>query len=469
MDENIYDLADKAIKYCVKLGVDFTDFRFQNKRTNIIRLKDANIEEVNSGQISGFSVRVLHNGFFGFASSNNISDILSVAENAVKIAKSIRCRGNVEDKSVLSESKVIKDTLTTKVNIYPDDVDIKEKIDIIKTANSSAKEVSPFVRTVKSIYSDQSSKNIYINSEGTSITNNGVSVNYVVVPIVKKENNIQQSYGKILSLGGFDKLILKDPVSVAIKTTKIALSLLDAELPPSGNMTVILHPNITGLFAHEAVGHASEADTVLSNASVLKGFLGKKIASDFVSVIDNGSLKNKNGYYSYDDEGVKSQKTEIIKNGVLNSYLHTRQTASKFGCKSTGNARAQSFAYRPIPRMSNTYFDKGDYSLDDMLSTVKDGLYLQGFTGGQVSPSTGDFTFGIERGFIIKNGQKTKMIRDCSLSGNILEVLKNIDAVGNDCSVDMGGMCGKDGQSVPVDNGGPHLRIKSMLVGGRGD
>ena len=227
-------------------------------------------------------------------------------------------------------------------------------------------------------------------------------------------------------------------------------------------MPVILDPELAGVFAHEAVGHASEADLVLEGGSVLENKIGEQIASPLVSVIDDPTL-HEYGYYPFDAEGVQSTKTTIIKDGMMESYLHSRETAARLG-GIPGHSRAQGYSM-PIVRMSNTYIDNGNSKFEEMLEDIGNGMYLIGSRGGQVNTGEGVFQFNAEKGYLIENGELTTLLRDVSLSGNTLEILKNVNMVGNDLTMHSG-RCGKNGQLAPVTDGSPHISITKALVGG---
>ncbi|MEE8357896.1 MAG: TldD/PmbA family protein, partial [Candidatus Hydrothermarchaeales archaeon] len=235
---------------------------------------------------------------------------------------------------------------------------------------------------------------------------------------------------------------------------------------PSGAFDLVLDPNLTGVFIHEALGHAVEADLILQDESILKGKLGEEIASDLVTVYDDPTLEGSFGFYSYDSEGVKGEKTTLIEDGVLKSYLHSRETSSRLGQRNTGNARAQSFGNQPIVRMSNTYVKPGDHDIEELFEGIKHGIYLKGSKGGEVDTARGVFQFSAEEGFLIEEGEITKPIKDVALSGETLEILRRISALGNDFDLSIG-FCGKAGQAVPVGDGGPHIRTFAT-VGGTG-
>jgi len=263
---------------------------------------------------------------------------------------------------------------------------------------------------------------------------------------------------------GFELFKMHDAFELAQKAANTAKELLSAKTPKAGTYPVILDQELAGVFIHEAVGHAVEADHVLEGNSILSEKIGEQIASPLITVYDDPSL-HEYGYYPFDDEGAQSKRTTLIQKGVLKSFIHSRETAGKLGGESR-NSRAQGYS-RPVIRMSNTFIAPGDMKFDEMISELKDGIYLKGSRGGQVNPGEGVFQFNAERGFIVKNGEFTTSLRDVSLSGNTLEILNNVSAVGNDLELNSG-RCGKAGQLVPVSDGAPHVLVNRAMVGGSG-
>jgi TldD protein len=223
---------------------------------------------------------------------------------------------------------------------------------------------------------------------------------------------------------------------------------------------------LTGLFMHEALGHAAEADHVLYGETILKDKLGEEIAYNGLTVADDPTIESSHGFYRYDDEGVRSNRTEVIKNGVLVSYLHSRETAGRLGASPTANARAADYSDTPLVRMSNTVIEEGDWRFEEMLEDIPFGIYAKGMRGGQVDTIKGEFQFSAEEAFLIENGRLSTRLKNVSLSGRTLDVLKHIDAVGNDQKRGTIGFCGKDGQDVPVCEYAPHVRVTKIMVGG---
>ena len=461
MDTQIKSALDAVIAK----GAKYADIRSSDSSNTTITQKNGKIEDMTTGNSFAVGIRVLYKGSWGFASTNDISSLLDVADTAFRMAKSIQ-RLNNNKEIVLSDAKTVEKTIVSDYKTDIKDVSIDERVRFIREGYKSATGVSPEIKSVQVSYSDSHAKKIFANTEGAYITSDPQYFRYYVFSNARRGNRIEQSYDRCASFSGIDELIQRDPAKIALSASQKALKLLDAELPPSGTMSAILHPEVGGVFVHEAVGHASEADHALRE-SIFTGKLGDTLGADNLNIVDDATIAGKHGSYGYDDEGVKGQKTQIFEKGVLKSYMHSRESAGAMGVESTGNGRAQSPEFMPIVRMSNTYFDKGDMELDEMIAGVKRGIYMAGFKGGQVDTTGGTFTFGVEYGYLIENGKKTKLVKDCAMSGHILDVLKNIDGVGNKLHIDSLGYCGKDGQMAPVCDGGPYLRVNNLLVGGQ--
>jgi len=343
-------------------------------------------------------------------------------------------------------------------------VSIEEKKDIMKDANDAATIEKVNSTTVS--YADSEVNELFMNSEGSEIQVKTDRVRMALNASATDGEIIQFGHGSLGGVKGFELISEADIEEFGRNIGEKAVRLLDAKPAPSGQFPVIADPELTGVLIHEALGHATEGDLILQNDSILKGKIGEKIASDIVNIFDDASRKDGFGYYPYDVEGVKTKPNQLVKNGELISLLNSRETASKLGMKSSGNARSI-IADQPIVRMSNTYLQPGDNTFEELLEDIPNGMYLKGSRGGQVDTGKGIFQFNAAEGYLIEDGEITTPLRDVSLSGNILETLKNIDAIGNDFKLSVG-FCGKDGQTAPVGDGGPHTRILNALVGGMG-
>ena len=455
--EEYIDLFENIIAK-TRQKVDYMDIRFGMGDNTSILMKDGNVDEINTGMSLGARIRVLNNGAWGFAYTTDLSKIDEITETALKLSKSLK--GDVK----LSESEIIKDKIEVDVKIPFKDVSIEEKKDIMKEANDAATIYKVNSTTVS--YSDSEVNELFMNSEGSEIQVKTDRVRMALNASATDGEIIQFGHGSLGGVKGFEVISEVNIEEFGRNIGEKAVRLLDAKPAPSGQFPVIADPELTGVLIHEALGHATEGDLILQNDSILKGKIGEKIASDIVNIFDDASRKDGFGYYPYDVEGVKTKPNQLVKNGELISLLNSRETASKLGMESSGNARSI-IADQPIVRMSNTYLQPGDNTFEELIEDLPNGMYLKGSRGGQVDTGKGIFQFNAAEGYLIENGEITTPLRDVSLSGNILETLKNIDAIGNDFKLSVG-FCGKDGQTAPVGDGGPHTRILNALVGGMG-
>ena len=456
MEEHI-GLFEKIIEK-TSPKVDYMDIRSGLSDNTSILMKDGNVDEVNTGISLGARIRVLNNGAWGFAYTTDLSKIDEVTETALKLSNSLK--GDVK----LSESDIIKDKVETDVKIPFKDISIEEKKDILKDASDAA--TIDKINSTTVGYVDNEVNELFMNSEGSEIQVKTSRLRLVLNASATDGEIIQFGHGSLGGVRGYELIADTDIEEFGRNIGEKAVRLLDAKPAPSGKFPVIADPELTGVLIHEALGHAVEGDIILQNDSILKDKMGEKIASDIVNIFDDASLRQGFGYYPYDVEGVKTKPNQLVKDGKLISLLNSRETSSKLGMKSSGNARSI-ISDQPIVRMSNTFLQPGDNSFEELFEGIEDGIYLKGSRGGQVDTGKGIFQFNAAEGYIIEKGEITTPLRDVSLSGNILETLKNIDAIGNDFKLSVG-FCGKDGQTAPVGDGGPHTRILNALVGGMG-
>jgi TldD protein len=448
-------LIKKAEELARKHDVEYYEVRIVKVSATSLEMQNSRLEELSSNIELGVGVRVF-NGAWGFSSANDMRRAELAIETAMKIAKVMR--GN----SRIYLGDPVKDKVFIECKEDFEEVGIDEKIDVVKEIDNLLADKGISNRKVS--YGDGKKWQFYFNSLGSEIE--------TLIPRVKlifsataKANGDMQSYWKIFGGTRGWEVIKKIDFDYWTNFVKNkAKNLLKAQLPPSGEFEIIMDPELTGVFIHEALGHASEGDAIKNGESILEGKLGKKIGVEELTVVDDPTLEGKFGSYVYDDEGIKARRVEIIKNGVLNEYLLDRETAAYLNLEPNGHGRAQNYNYQPLVRMSNTYIEPGDWSFEEMLNEVKHGLYLIGDKGGEVDIVNGTFMFGAKEGYLIENGEIKGHIRDVALSGKILDILRNIRAIGKDLKIDFPGYCGK-GQWVPIDDGGPHVLTKA-LVGG---
>jgi TldD protein len=456
------DLLAKTVDYGTNLGAEYVEVRAQNLFKTLLTTKDGRVEGAKEGTESGAGLRVLVDGAWGFVSIGKLEPKLlteSVGE-AVRLAKatSVHLKSPVK----LAEVKAVEDKVVVSSIKKPQDISMEEKI-----ANTLAMDKAAFgcddrIRSCTISYLDVTGKNYFVNSDGTSIEQDKLYVWSRILASARQSSIFASAREEIGSTAGYEVFDTETPEKVGNMVAKRAVDQLKAKTPKGGTFPAVIGPNVVGVFIHEAMGHLAEADLTLSG-SVLMDKVGKKIASDAVTVYDDGTVEGAFGSFKYDDEGVKTQKTALIEKGALTGLMQNRETSHKLGMEPTGNARAEDFRFEPIIRMRNTYLEAGDSSLEELIEDVDFGYYLNSFRGGQANLD-GTFQVGIQEAYEIVKGQIGAPVRSASISGNTLETLRKVDAVGKDFEL-WPGRCGK-GQTAFICDGGPHIRVGDVTIGG---
>ncbi len=457
MKKTLVSVLDRA----KSLGASYAEIRAQKNNNTIISLIDGQIEAVTMASETGAGIRVLANGAWGFSTNNSLkqTDLEKSIKSALKMAKAMG--KSIREPVKLAETKPAEDKIKVALKKDPKDIDISTKINNLTTINKACFDFDKRIKSVTLRYADLATDQTLATTEGTFIEQEKIVVsNYCWV--TGKSNGIMASARDEIGNHGYELYDADPPEKIADRVSKRVIQQLEAKTPKSGEHPAIIGTDIVGVLAHEALGHICEADLTLAG-SALMGKLGKKIASEKVTIHDTALLKEGFGAIKYDDEGVRGQKTTLIKNGVLVGLMHNRETAAKMGMKPTGNARAQDFRVPPIIRMRNTYFEKGNYSFDELMEGIKFGYYLEAFRGGQANLD-GTFTVGVQSAFEIVKGKLGQPARNIGISGNTLETLRQVDACGREPGLAVG-RCGK-GQMMFVSSGGPPVRVKKILIGG---
>ncbi len=455
----------RAVSDALGGRADYYDVRILHVTTTSIELKNGEVSRAVAGTESGACVRVLFNGAWGFASTPEPrkAPLVETADKAARIARGIS--ENVTEKSSLAPVKPAVDDVTVPMKDNFMDVPIGQKIDMITATHDAVKKYE-FVTNDMVTYKDTYTVEEFYSSEGAAVVARTPRVFWQLELAGRKDDQAQSVRRRIGKTSGLEALDGDAQEKMADSAVASLIALLSGKSPPSGPMPVIADPDLAGVFAHEAVGHASEADLVSTGDSLFAGRIGEQIGSDMVTIRDDATVPEMNGSMVYDNEGVKAGNKVLIRKGVLNDFIQSRETAAKLGMTPNGGARAESYHGRPLVRMSNTFFEKGDRDFKELLEGVKLGVYAKGTRGGQVNTAQGFFQFNAQESYLIENGEITKPLRDVSLSGRTLDILKLIDGVGKDEDLTGVGICGK-GQMVPVGDGGPHIRIARCVVGGR--
>ncbi len=443
-----------------KVRADYVEIRYEEIRTTEIHYVGKEVERIGEWEEKGGGIRAKFKGGWSFVSFNDLESLEKNLELAVKQARLLK-RGKIKLAPVAPHDEIISLDLRKD----PRRISLEEKYFLLSRYNQTLLSHED-IQTSDLKYADIHTIKYFVNSEGTYIQQEKMDMVLGMTAIARKGDNIQTAHEGIGGTGGYE--IIEGREKEAEEVSRRALSLLDAEPFPGGRYTIIVDPKLAGIFAHEAFGHLSEADFLYENKRLARIMrLGRVFGSEELDIIDEAPIKGEGGHYLYDDEGVPAGKTYLIRQGKLVRRLHSRETAAKMGEAPTGNARAVSYEYPPIVRMSNTYIAPRAKTLEEMIDEVEEGLYVKGFRGGQTNLEM--FTFSPEEGYIIEKGRLGKKFRDINLTGNIFTTLSNIDAIGRDLVLFTGsGGCGKGSQyPLPVATGGPHLRIKDVVVGGR--
>ena len=448
------------------MGCNFADIRYQRRDSELIQVDNRTLQSYSSDTLSGVGIRVVYGGSIGFASTCDTSE-KSLNETMNFAVKSARAQISGEEEP-FSTIPLTQADLGLKMKTNPFDVSPEVKVSLAVDANKAA-----FIdESIKTAYTKIGF--IYNSKHFLSLDGTEVKVRTPLIGLshqsVAAKNGVKEIVSDSLSrCSGWELMEEEDWNTFTEELSRHAMKAVEARPAPPGTFPVVVDQDVIGLVLHEALGHACEGDAVVSNASILKGKKTERIADEQVTVIDEGIVTG--GYYHpFDDEGVEKGKTILIEDGVLKRFLTDRKNAQKLGVASTGNGRLQDFENFPIVRQTNFYMKEGRHSIDELFEDVTLGIYIKGKggRGGQVDPS-GTFTFGVGPSYIIRDGEPQEMVRGVVISGNILETLGSIDAVGKEIKIKTSvfGGCGKAGQSVKTGMGGPPVRAQKMTVGGR--
>ncbi len=455
------ELIEKIIKKSLSNGGDYADVYIEQERPLSIQLEDDKIEKLSSGNDAGIGVRVIFGDKSAYAYSNDFSDA-SLLEIAETVSRAVREKKEGEHTFDLRR---IRPSVDYIIKYNPRDVETGKKIAMIAGANKAARAVDSRIRQVSIIYRDTVQNVCIASSDGTIAEDERIYTLALVQVIAAEGDVLQTGYEPVGGLAGFE-LFEDSPFEVtAVTAAKKAITMLGARKAPGGRMPVVISAEAGGTMIHEAVGHGLEADLVQQGLSVYAGRTGEQIASTLITILDDSTLPNRRGSFRFDDEGITAQKTVLVEKGILKGYMYDRLTAMKQGARSTGNGRRQSYKYRPVPRMTNTYISPGTENPENIITSVDKGFFVKKMGGGQVNTVTGEFVFEVSEGHLIEKGLIGEPVRGATLIGNGPDILTSIDMVGNDIGFAIG-TCGKDGQGVPVSDAMPTVRIPEMVVGG---
>jgi TldD protein len=431
---------------------------FAERRKNLgMSIDESRIESVQSGAEEGAGVRVVSGGTTYFAHVDGLdpADLERAASEAASALRGDR----VEPRPLATV-----ETTPQAIESRPEEVPAERKAALLRELDERGRAQGAEVAQVLASYAEARREVTIANSEGLLTGDDRTRTRIGVQAVARRGDAVETGHETLGGHRGFE-LLEDDPGAIAAEAAGKALTLLDAGPAPAGSMPVVVGGGFGGVLFHEMTGHGLEADHIQKGASVYVGKLGEQVAEPLLSAYDDGRMPNEWGSDAIDDEGTPTQKTLVLEDGRLVSFLYDRLRAERDGVASTGNGRRESFRHLPIPRMTNTYIAPGEATPEAIIGDVERGFYAASFGGGQVDPATGDFVFGVSEGYLIENGRVTRPCRGATLIGNCLQALAAIDAVGNDFAMKTG-ICGKGGQSAPVGTGQGHVRIAAMTVGG---
>ncbi len=456
------EMLQKVIGAAMSKGGNYADLFFEHKTTNSLALQDGKVNRASSNIDFGVGIRVLKGDQTGFAYSETITP--NAMLNAAKLAASIANSNSSYSTAPFTE-KIPADFY--KINKKWEDISVKDKVPFVQKINDKVFALDEKVIKVNAFLSDETSIVLFYNSEGKLSYDYRPMVRFGVVCIMEKDGQIENAYAARSFRKGFEFLnegIVDLLAQEAVDKTNI---LFKATKPKAGEMPVVMGAGGSGILLHEAIGHTFEADFNRKGTSIFSDKMGKKVAESFVNVIDDGTLPNNRGSINIDDEGNESQKTYLVKDGILNSYIHDRISANFYQVDPTGNGRRESFRHVPLPRMRATYMENGSASKDDIIQNVDYGVYVDNFSNGEVKIGAGDFTFFVKSGYLIEKGKLTQPIKDINIIGNGPQALADISMAASDFKIDNGTWtCGKSGQACPVTCGLPTVLVKKLTVGG---
>jgi TldD protein len=445
-------------------GGDYADLYFEYLRTSSISMDESMVKSAQQGVSMGVGVRVIAGERTGYAYSDDLSP--DKIRKAARVAAHIAVGPGKTGPFDLSES--------ARHNLYPvltapTETAFSERVELVKRADRAARAYDSRIFQVQASYADNLRHVMVATSEGVLTFDRQPLARLSVAALARQNGGVPQrghaGGGGRVELDFF--LNEKTPEHFAAEAAREAITMLDAVEAPAGEMTVVLGPGWPGILLHEAVGHGLEADFNRKGVSAFSGRIGQKVASELCTVIDDGTINGRRGSLNVDDEGHPTQRNVLIENGILRGYLQDKLSSSLLHSESTGSGRRESYAHIPMPRMTNTFMLAGESAPEDIIRSVPKGLYCANFGGGQVDITSGKFVFSASESYLIEGGKLTRPVRNATLIGNGPEALKYVSMVGSDLRLDEGiGVCGKEGQSVPVGVGIPTIKIDRMTVGG---
>ena len=451
-NEQLYSVLSTALGK----GGEYADIFLEDTRISSLELQDGTVSQAQQVMLYGAGIRVVQGTQTGYAYTMDLSP--EAMHQAARFAGSIPGKVSAAGIPTLKPTPI----LTPETPMLEPDASKS----ILLNINRRAHEISPLVVRVKATIAQRMQNIRFVCSEGTGFSDRRPRTTLFISVVLQKDGKTQMGFGSRMYQRGAEFITPELIEELLQETVRQALFLFDARQIEGGEMPVVLAAGSSGILMHEAIGHAFEADFIRTGESIFTGKLGQRICDSHITIVDDGTLHYDAGLLRYDDEGTPGQRTVLVEDGILNSYLHDRISARHFGVQSTGNGRRESFRHMPLPRMRSTYMCAGDATEEDIIRNVKRGIYAQTFTNGQVQIGAGDFTFFMKKGWLIEDGHLTVPLRDMNIIGNGPQGLQHISMVGNNLKIDhSAGMCGKGGQRVGVSQGLPTVLVDKLVVG----
>ncbi len=441
-------------------GADYSEVFIEESLSSSINLLDQKIDEITSSNSFGIGIRLVHMGqaYYGYSSDSKEENLIKLTKNLGKFSEyDINIRKNFNHQSVEDIHHIV---------INPENVSKFERVELLRKLDALTRSHGNEINQVKVNLSEKKRTVLIANSDGLWTEDSRLYSRIGLSAVAEKNDGPQTASDSPGALGGYEFFQDFDLEKLAASTAKTAIRMASAGYINGGKMPVILGNGFGGVIFHEACGHPLETEAIRKNASPFCNKIGEMVGKPILNAIDDGTIVNKWGSCNIDDEGTPTQKTTLIENGVLKNYLSDRIGASQVSIPRSGSARRESYKFAPVSRMRNTFISKGNDKIDDMLKSIKFGLYAKKMGGGSVNPGTGEFNFSVQEGFVVRNGKISEPVRGATLIGKGFEILPQISMISDDLEL-AAGMCGASSGWVPTTVGQPTLKIDSILVGGR--
>jgi TldD protein len=458
------DQVAELIKLARSKGAPFAEVYGEYTINTTFVVDEGELKRVEYGILSGVGVRVLDGEACGYAYADEYG--MPALRDVARVAAAVASKDPAGAPKAFAVSKAVAPfTLSRPAPLFASET---AKIDLALRASQAARGKDPRIKQAQVTLGDSAKAILIANSEGLWVEDrqflSRIAVRATAIDGTNRQNGVGISGGSV-EADYFDRV--QTPEQTGLRAAEAAVNLLSAVDAKAGSYPVVVAPGWGGVLVHECFGHSLEGDGIRKKTSIREHQFGQKVCSDIVDIFDDATVPNSRGSFKVDDEGTPSQKTHVVEKGVLKAYLWDRLNAELTGNKSTGNGRRASYRDFPIPRMTNTYIAGGTSNPDDLLASVKNGVYCKNMGGGSVNPADGNFSFAVTEAYLIENGKLTSPVKDVTLTGNAANAMLNVEGLGNDLKVDQcTGSCGKDGQFKPVGVGQPTVLFSEMTVGG---